>query len=393
MMKICYNINNFIDKRRRMNMKKNIGKKFTAFALAVMIVTGSLFSETLISEAASFNEQYNVWYSISSYNHDGSEDLKLYDYSLSKEDNRTAETKYISLRPEKTKTIKLSGCPSRVKDYITFRSENSSVATVDQEGNVTGVNYGETWIYTSIKDEYCYEASREGKFKVRVTTKPPVVKYENKGHYEITRRECKYCKKLNDTEKQILTWKKVPNATGYIITGATKPNDPIIIKDPNVTTYTLKGDQCDRTISVYATSKYGKSSAYNLYAYHLGPECLDSKHIRLKVIKKNKKPQKIQVYLPYGTHGYYGASVRVQISTDKNFKNKKNIKSYTFDDWGYKNPKFKKNISKYKKNGKTINLKKNKTYYIRFRREGDLSNSDYKYYYSEWTKVRTVKFK
>ncbi|MDY4793160.1 MAG: Ig-like domain-containing protein, partial [Pararoseburia sp.] len=377
---------NFIDKRRRMNMKKNIGKKFTAFALAVMIVTGSLFSETLISEAASFNEQYNVWYSISSYNHDGSEDLKLYDYSLSKEDNRTAETKYISLRPEKTKTIKLSGCPSRVKDYITFRSENSSVATVDQEGNVTGVNYGETWIYTSIKDEYCYEASREGKFKVRVTTKPPVVKYENKGHYEITRRECKYCKKLNDTEKQILTWKKVPNATGYIITGATKPNDPIIIKDPNVTTYTLKGDQCDRTISVYATSKYGKSSAYTIVAGHVTNAYLDSKHIKLKVIKKNKKPQKIQVYAPYGTHIW--GEINLQISTDKNFKNKKNIKSYTFDS---EKKGIVKNITKYKKNGKTVNLKKNKTYYIRIRRIQEFNVGGR--CYSEWTKVRTVKFK
>ncbi len=372
-------------------MKKNIGKKFTAFALAVMIVTGSLFSETLISEAAESEEQYFVDYTCNGkYS-----DKYLYNYNLPKESNGSDSSKYISLHPEGTNQIKVHKCHPGTTVYVkpNFRSENPSIATVDQEGNVTGVNYGETWIYTSIKDDNCEEAYREGKFKVRVTTKPPVVKYENKGHYEITSRECKYCKKLNDTKKQILTWEKVPNATGYIITGATKPNDPIIIKDPNVTTYTLKGDQCDRTISVYATSKYGKSSAYNLYAYHLGPECLDSKHIRLKVIKKNKKPQKIQVYLPYGTHGYYGASVRVQISTDKNFKNKKNIKSYTFDDWGCKNSKLKKNISKYKKNGKTINLKKNKTYYIRFRREGDLSNSNYKYCYSEWTKVRTVKFK
>ena len=35
-----------------MNMNKRLGKRLTAFALAVMIVTGSLFSETLISEAA-----------------------------------------------------------------------------------------------------------------------------------------------------------------------------------------------------------------------------------------------------------------------------------------------------------------------------------------------------
>ena len=44
-----------------MNMKKNIGKKFTAFALAVMIVTGSLFSETLISEAAGSENKYYIY--------------------------------------------------------------------------------------------------------------------------------------------------------------------------------------------------------------------------------------------------------------------------------------------------------------------------------------------
>ena len=42
-------------------MKKNIGKKFTAFALAVMIVTGSLFSETLISEAAGSENKYYIY--------------------------------------------------------------------------------------------------------------------------------------------------------------------------------------------------------------------------------------------------------------------------------------------------------------------------------------------
>ena len=365
-------------------MKKNIGKKFTAFVLAVMIVTGSLFSETLISEAAGSEEQYFVDYTCNGkYS-----DKDLYNYNISKESNGSDCSKYISLHPEGTNQIKVHKIQPGPTVYVkpNFRSENPSVATVDQEGNVTGVNYGETWIYTSIKDDNCKEAYREGKFKVRVTTKPPVVKYENKGHYEITRRECKYCKKLNDTEKQILTWKKVPNATGYIITGATKPNDPIIIKDPNVTTYTLKGNQCDQTISVYATSKYGKSSAYTIVADHVTNAYLDSKHIKLKVIKKNKKPQKIQVYAPYGTHIW--GEINLQISTDKNFKNKKNIKSYTFDS---EKKGIVKNITKYKKNGKTVNLKKNKTYYIRIRRIQEFNVGGR--CYSEWTKVRTVKFK
>ena len=369
-------------------MKKGMGKKLAAFALAMMIVSGSLFSDSLISEAAGIEGQYFVDYEY--YDKDGVNPKRLYNYNKSKNSNGDNCSKYISIHPEETKQIKVHKCQPGTTVYVkpSFRSENASIATVDQEGNITGVNYGETWIYTSIKDENCEEAYREGKFKVRVTTKPPVVKYENKGHFEITSKdkECKYCKKLNDTKKQILTWKKVPNATGYIIAGATKPNDPIIITDPNVTTYTLKGDQCNRTISMYATSKYGKSSAYTIVADHVTNAYLDSKHIKLKVIKKNKKPQKIQVYIPYGTHIW--GETNLQISTDKNFKNKKNIKSYTFDS---KNRGFVKNITKYKKNGKTMNLKKNKTYYIRIRRIQEFNVGGR--CYSEWTKVRTVKFK
>ncbi|MDD6193182.1 MAG: InlB B-repeat-containing protein [Lachnospiraceae bacterium] len=42
-------------------MNKRLGKRLTAFALAVMIVSGSLFSETLISEAAGSENKYYIY--------------------------------------------------------------------------------------------------------------------------------------------------------------------------------------------------------------------------------------------------------------------------------------------------------------------------------------------
>lgn len=259
----------------------------------------------------------------------------------------TAKIVDASINVGETTTITASG-----KGTISYKSSNTSVATVNSNGVVTGVGTGSTTITITAAGNAIYNSASTS---VKVTVKL--------ASGSIT--------SLTNTSNGILVkWKKVSGATGYIIyrkttsaksfskiktinAGTTVSYTDTSVKNKNGTTYQYKVVPVSGSTTGSGTS----TSTVRLKAVALSSvKNLSSKAMTVKW----KKTTKVTGY-------------QIQYSTSKTFSSAN---------------KTKKVSGASKSSVKLSSLKKGKTYYVRIRTYKVVNG---KTYYSAWSTQKSVK--
>ncbi|MCC8105567.1 MAG: Ig-like domain-containing protein, partial [Clostridiales bacterium] len=263
----------------------------------------------------------------------------------------TAKAAVSSITAGATTSISVSGA----KGTVTYKSGNTSVATVSSSGVVTAKRPGTVTITVTAAATSNYSAA----------SKTVSVK--------VTLASCKVSSLTNVTKGVTVEWNQVTGASGYYIYRKTDSESYQLIKtvtDNSTVSYT------DTAVK----SKNCISYTYKVVAYYGSGSSVTKSGFTAKTIVrlktptlsrvKNTAPKKVLVTWKKVTKvtGY-----QIQYSSSSSFSTKKTVKGYS---------KVRKVLS---------GLKKGKTWYVRIRTYYKTSSG--KTYYSAWTTKKKVAVK
>lgn len=266
---------------------------------------------------------------------------------VKKDQTVTAKAASTSMNVGATTTITASG-----QGTITYKSSDTSVATVSSSGKVTGVGAGSTKITVTAAGNDTYN-SASSTVTIKITLSTGKIS------------------SLKNTSKGItVKWSKVTGAKGYYV----------YRKKSSAKSYTkIKTITSGSTVSYTDTavkSKNGTTYQYKVIPYsgNVTGSGTASKTVRLTAVSlssvKNSSSKKITVKWKKTTKvtGY-----QIQYSTSKTFSS---------------GNKTKKVLGASKTSVTISSLKKGKTYYVRIRTYKTVNG---KTYYSAWSSKKAVK--
>lgn len=113
----------------------------------------------------------------------------------------TINTKSMDIKIKETQVIEITA-KDKVKEKITFSSENEKIATVDKNGKVTGISVGNTTIYVGL------EGKKSKKVNIQVKTNKEELVLE-KTNIRLEKDKTYQLKVKNVLEEDIFSWKSL----------------------------------------------------------------------------------------------------------------------------------------------------------------------------------------